>query len=99
MVVFLIMSCLAGPAASLAAPPPGGMESRFRRMDRDGDGFVTASEAPRVAVTRGPGGPAGSAGSAWIATYDRDGDGRVSAREYAAGPRAAIMRANLADGR
>ena len=82
MVVFLALVCLASQAPSVA-------ESRFRRLDRDGDGFVTANEAPRVAVTRGAAGAPSPGGAAWIRTYDRDGDGKVSAAEYAAGPRAA----------
>ena len=41
MVVFLALACLAGQT------PPAAVESRFRRMDRDGDGFVTANEAPQ----------------------------------------------------
>jgi hypothetical protein len=90
MVVFLALACLAGQAAA-----PTASESRFRRMDRDGDGFVTANEAPRVAVTRGADGAASPGGAAWIATYDRDGDGKVSAREYGAGPRAAFMPASF----
>lgn len=80
MIVFLALACLAGQA-------PGVAESRFRRLDRNGDGFITANEAPRVAVTRGAAPSPG--GAAWIRAYDRNGDGRVSAVEYAAGPRAA----------
>ena len=88
MVVFVALACLAGQA-------PGVAESRFRRLDRDGDGFITANEAPRVAITRGATATASPGGAAWIGTYDRNGDGRVSAAEYAAGPRAALMRASV----
>jgi len=88
MVVFLAMACLAGQA------PPAAAESRFRRLDRDGDGFVTANEAPRVSITRAGDGASSDGAAAWIATYDRDGDGKVSAEEYAAGPRAAVLRSS-----
>lgn len=82
MIVFLALAWMAGQAPNVA-------ESRFRRLDRNGDGFITANEAPRVAVTRGGAGTASPGGAAWIRSYDRNGDARVSAAEYAAGPRAA----------
>jgi hypothetical protein len=85
MVVFLALACLAGQAPDLA-------EGRFGRLDRDGDGFITVNEAPRVAVTRSVAGAPSPGGAAWVRTYDRDDDGRVSAAEYAAGPRATLLR-------
>jgi len=87
MVVFLAMAMLGAQAGPPPAPATGAQDSRFRRLDRDGNGFVTLNEAPRVSVTRGAGDAPATGGAAWVAIYDRDGDGKVSAREYAAGPR------------
>ena len=85
MLVFLMLASFAWQAETTpAAGNASDLDSRFRRMDRDGNGFLTPNEAPRISATRGAGAAPGAA--AWVASYDRDGDGRVSAREYAAGP-------------
>ena len=67
------------PAAEEAAQ---GALARFERIDRDRNGYITANEAPRVALVRGSGsGPVPNARS-WIETHDQDGDSQVSRAEY-----------------
>lgn len=59
------------------------LEARFQRIDRDGNGYVTGNEAPRVAMSRCQCSEAAASPSAgWIADFDEDGDERVSAGEF-----------------
>jgi hypothetical protein len=65
------------------------VQPSFSRMDRDGDGFITVNEAPRVSrarqvTTTAPASPSPGART-WIQTRDRDGDAKVSAPEYVVG--------------
>jgi hypothetical protein len=75
--------------SSAGAEVQPAVQSVFNRMDRDGNGFITANEAPRVSRARqaGPAAPSSASSGAqlWIQTYDRDGDSRVSVPEYIAG--------------
>ena len=72
------------PAEPVAAPA---VDARFARLDRNGDGAITANEAPRVVRTRCDCAAAAArpAAGGWLAGYDRDGDLRVTAAEFAAG--------------
>jgi Ca2+-binding EF-hand superfamily protein len=56
----------------------------FALMDRDGNGYVTSSEQPRVPriAVNGPGRGEIRPGRSWISSYDSDGDGRVSRSEF-----------------
>ena len=66
-----------------AAEARATLESRFVRMDRDGNGYVQANEAPRLSRTRCEAGDASPAQPAsWVDGFDRDGDARVSLQEY-----------------
>jgi len=53
----------------------------FRRLDRDGDGYLTSRDTPRLMKRRG-----GDPVERLSATHDRDGDGRLSYREFVYGP-------------
>jgi len=83
---------LALAAAAQAPEPQATLESRFQRLDRNADGFITANEAPRVSQARG----APSGASPWIDARDRDRDGRVSLAEFVAPARPALVRASFA---
>ena len=48
------------------------VERRFRRLDRNGDDYITPDELPHQ-------------DDASIMSLDRDGDGRVSAQEFSRG--------------
>jgi len=95
--MFVVLALAAAVAANGGAPDRSAagaqvqpaVQSNFSRMDRDGDGYITANEAPRVsrarqATTAAPA-PASPGARTWIQTYDRDGDFKVSAPEYVAG--------------
>src|SRR5687767_8054949 len=74
-----------GPAPTIEARTA--IEARFQRIDRDGNGYITANEAPRLAQSRCQcaSAPAVSpASSGWIGDFDSDGDARVSAAEFVA---------------
>ena len=77
-------------AAAQGAPNAADLQNMFRLMDRNGDGYITANETPRLTSVRGQG--AGNvtvrSGAAWIARYDRDGDARVSRGEFVGGAQA-----------
>jgi len=110
-------AALAQPAPRTGPAPGQGMISAqqhatgamamFKRMDADGDGYVTAAEmdAFRPMMGAGPGrgtgmpmgpgmmmGGAGMMMPAVMGTIDGDGDGSVSAQEHAAAAKAAFDR-------
>jgi Ca2+-binding EF-hand superfamily protein len=51
----------------------------FTKLDRDGDGYLTAADAPR-ALRHGRGG--GGDGAAAMSAMDANGDGRISRDEF-----------------
>jgi len=84
---------VAAMASETATPEPAptseartAIEARFQRIDRDGNGYITANEAPRVALSRCQcaSAPAATPASGWIGGFDSDGDARVSAAEFVA---------------
>ena len=56
-------------------------------MDRNGDGYITVNEAPRVTRVRAASVQTGAShpSTGWIEGYDSDGDGRVSQAEFVSG--------------
>jgi hypothetical protein len=87
MWTFLAMTAA---AAAQGSPGAGDLQTLFRLMDRNGDGFITSDETPRLSNVRGQG--VGNvtvrSGATWIARYDRDGDARVSRGEFVGGAQA-----------
>ena len=72
-------------------------QARFSQLDRDGDGYLSRSDAsaggPGLrgrALRRGGGGEAMQA----LLRMDRDGDGRISRTEFLSGPSAMFDRAD-----
>ena len=60
------------PAVTSRVDFGGMVERRFRRLDRNGDDYLTPDELPLPDDTA-------------IMSLDRDGDGRVSAQEFSQG--------------
>ena len=103
-VLFFIAAAAAAAGsggADAPAEPDAGVaaEARFARLDRNGDGAITANEAPRVVRTRCDCAPSGAqpAAGGWLAGYDRDGDLRVTAAEFAAAGRGGTETAARSD--
>jgi Ca2+-binding EF-hand superfamily protein len=84
--MWIVLAIAAAAAGGQGAGMPGhaDLQRMFALMDRDRDGFVTANEQPRVTRTRaeGPNRVEIRPSRSWIASYDFDGDGRVSRREF-----------------
>ncbi len=59
-------------------------ERLFDRLDRNRDGFATTQDLPRRAKRRG----GGERMESLRASFDGDGDGRISRREFVGGPSA-----------
>ena len=81
--VLAMIAAAGGPGAADRAD----LETMFALMDRNGDGYVTANEAPRITQVRAAAVQAAAVrpGNSWIARYDRDGDGKVSEVEFVDG--------------
>ena len=97
LIFIALIASEASAADEAAGIPVQAIDSRFQRMDRDRNGFITANEAPRVALARcecGSAPGAAPAAPSWIASRDSDGDGRVSAAEFSS--RAPQVQAQLA---
>jgi len=63
----------------------------FERLDRNGDGYLSADDAPRrLAARRGDSGRLGQA----VAILDKNGDGRISRDEFVNGPSLIFERAD-----
>ena len=82
--MWMVMGLLAAAGAHSGAPDRAELQQMFALMDRDGNGYVTSSEQPRVprVTVNGPGRGEIRPGRTWISSYDSDGDGRVSRREF-----------------
>ena len=82
MWILLVLTTAA--AVGQAAPERTELQSMFELMDRNGDGFITANEAPRVTRVRAASVQTGDSrpGPGWIEGHDSDGDGRVSQAEF-----------------
>ncbi|MEU8249538.1 EF-hand domain-containing protein [Nonomuraea sp. NPDC048916] len=59
-------------------------KAEFERFDSDGDGLLTAAEIRQVNLALGTQGATTEEIEAFIATADRDGDGRIGLEEFAA---------------
>ena len=90
--MWTILAMTVAAAAAHGAPNAADLQNMFRLMDRNGDGYITADETPRLSSVRGAG--AGNvtvrSGAAWIGRYDRDGDARVSRGEFVSGAQSEI---------
>ena len=84
--MWTVLAIVAAAAGGQGAGTPGhaDLQNMFALMDRDRNGFVTADEQPRVARIRAEGANRVEIrpSSSWISSYDSDGDGRVSRREF-----------------
>lgn len=70
-------------AAASQAPDRNDLELIFRAMDRNGDGYVSASEEPQVRNVRGNSGRVSvRISGSWVGRYDANGDARVSRHEF-----------------
>lgn len=56
---------------------------QFKRLDRDKDGLVSASDVPAMAKGRMP---EGMSVDQMFKTFDKSGDGKVSREEFVSGP-------------
>jgi Ca2+-binding EF-hand superfamily protein len=92
----LIVLAMAAAAAGQGAPSGADLQNMFRAMDRDGNGYVTANEQPRVTriSVDGPNRATIRPSRSWISSYDANGDGRVSQREFVSGATAEIAAYN-----
>jgi len=70
-------------AAAGQSPDRNDLNAIFSAMDLNRDGYVTEAEAPQIRSVRSSTGRATIrlVGS-WIERHDRDGDNRVSRREF-----------------
>ena len=82
--MWILLAIAAAVGQGAGAPTGADLQHMFTLMDRDRDGFVTATEQPRVTRARaeGPHRVEIRPGRSWISSYDTDGDGRVSRREF-----------------
>ena len=80
MAILLALLVAAGFGQS---PDRSELNGIFSAMDQNRDGYVTEAEAPQIRSVRFStgGGTVRLAGS-WIERHDRDGDNRVSRREF-----------------
>ena len=85
--MWTVLAMIAAAAGGQSAPDRAELQQIFRLIDRNGDGYLTTNEVPRVTQVRGEG--AGNvraqSGSSWVARYDRDGDNRISQSEFVNG--------------
>ena len=56
---------------------------QFGRFDRNGDGYITQNDMPRLFARRAPN---GASPAEMITQFDANGDGRVSQAEFVNGP-------------
>ncbi|MEV0592521.1 EF-hand domain-containing protein [Nonomuraea cavernae] len=59
-------------------------KAEFERFDSDGDGLLTSAEIRQVNLALGAQGATSEEIEAFIASADRDGDGRIGLEEFAA---------------
>ena len=90
--MWILVALATAAAAGQNAPGRSDLQAMFQLMDRNGDGYITANEAPRVTRVRAAGVQTGAIrpGAGWIEGYDRDADGRVSQAEFVSGAEAEI---------
>ena len=90
--MWILVALAAATAGGQSAPDRSDLQAMFEMMDRNGDGYITANEAPRVTRVRAASVQTGAAraNSEWIAGHDLDGDGRVSQAEFVGGAEAGI---------
>ena len=79
-------------AAGATTPDRTDLQAMFQAMDRDGNGFISASEAPRLTRIEASGSNRTTIRQTgnWIARYDANGDGRVSRLEFVNGAAAEV---------
>jgi Ca2+-binding EF-hand superfamily protein len=58
--------------------------AEFERFDKDGDGLLTAAEIRQVNDALGAKGISDAEIDAFVATADKDGDGRIGLEEFVA---------------
>jgi Ca2+-binding EF-hand superfamily protein len=82
--MWILFALATAAAGGQNAPDRTGLLSMFQLMDRNGDGYITTNEAPRVTRVRAASVQTGAShpSTGWIEDYDRDGDGRVSQAEF-----------------
>ena len=92
--MWIVLVALASAAAGQNAPDRTELQKMFGLMDRNGDGYISANEAPRVTRVRAASVQTGTGrpGAGWIEDYDRDGDGRVSQSEFVGGAEGEIAK-------
>ena len=85
--MWIVLAAMVGATAGQGAPDRTDLQTMFQLMDRNGDGYITANEAPRITQVRTASLQSGASrpGAEWIEGYDRDGDGRVSQNEFVSG--------------
>ena len=90
--MWTILALAAAAAGAQGAPSRADLNGIFSAMDRDGNGFVTADESPRVTNVRSRDGTRATLriGGDWIARYDANGDGRVGRGEFLSAAEAEI---------
>ena len=93
--MWILLALATAAAGGQDAPDRNDLQTMFQLMDRNGDGYISANEAPRVTRVRAASAQTGAVrpGAEWIEGYDRDGDGRVSQAEFVSGAESEIAQA------
>ena len=69
-------------AAAGLSPDRNDLNAIFSAMDQNRDGYVSETEAPQIRSVRSTGRVTVRLVGSWIERHDRDGDNRVSRREF-----------------